>query len=171
MNTFGMTSSRTGLLVAAAATLALVLAMMVQPAMAQPGNGNGPGPDKGNSLRAQATPVEIAADDVTAQMCANGEDVAFYAIDHNLGDEHGVADNIVWRETVRLGGENEQYGQQQGEWNTLYLGVSGPECGDIQHTGQVSVYYEFDGEWYSIVAQFNEDGELQWVNGVAFEEE
>jgi hypothetical protein len=124
---------------------------------------------KGNSARSHATPVELTADDLGAAMCANGEDVNYYTVQHNLGTDEGAADDIIWREPARLGGQNVHFGPQSTAWNTLYLGVSGPECGDIQHKGQVSVYYEFEGETFSIVAQFNGKGELLRVNGVKFE--
>jgi hypothetical protein len=140
---------------------ALALGMMA-PALAGPGNGNG-----NNSARSVATPVELSADDLGASMCQNGEDVRFYTVQHNLGAEHGPADDITFREPARTGAENVSVGG--GAWDTLYLAVSGPECGDIEHKGQVTVNYHYGDDVYTIVAQFNGKGELQSVNGVKFE--
>jgi hypothetical protein len=143
------------------AMMAFVLAfgMLTAPAFA-----NG----KGNSARSVSIPVELTADDLGASMCENGVDVRFYTVQHNLGSEVGAADDITFREPPRLGGQ-ENVSVGDGTWDVLYLGVSGPECGDIQHKGQVTVDYFIGDDIYTIVAQFNGKGELLHVKGVKFE--
>jgi hypothetical protein len=140
--------------------LLLLVGLTAGPALAQDQG-------RGNSARSVAAPVELTAGDLGASMCQNDVDVAFYTVQHNLGSNEGAADAIIWREPTRLGGQNVSIGG--GAWDTLYLGVSGPECGDIQHKGQVSVSYQYEDETFSIVAQFNGKGELLSVNGVKFE--
>ncbi|TVR71148.1 MAG: hypothetical protein EA415_11750 [Sphaerobacteraceae bacterium] len=114
--------------------------------------------ERGNALASQATQVELTEDDVRFVQFG---DVSYVAIDHNLGGW----DNLVWREPARLGGQNNVSGPDS--FNTLYLGVAGPDGGGVAHKGQVSVYYEINGEWSSIIAQFDGKGELVHVNGVA----
>jgi hypothetical protein len=154
---FGMKRS-----IVVALTALLALGMVAGPAVANPGQGQG-----NNSARAVAEQVELTADDLGASMCQNGEDVRFYTVQHNLGSEHGAADDITFREPARTGPENVSVGG--GAWDTLYLAVSGPECGDIQHRGQVTVNYHYGDDIYQIVAQFNGKGELLRVNGVKFD--
>jgi hypothetical protein len=144
------------------AMMAMVFAfgMLAAPALAN-------GPDRGNnSARSMATAVELSADDLGASMCDNGEDVRFYTVQHNLGSELGPADDITFREPARTGPENVSVGG--GAWDTLYLAVTGPECGEIEHRGQVTVNYHYGDDIYTIVAQFNGKGELLRVNGVRF---
>ncbi len=136
------------------ATTLLAVGLVAAPASAKPD------PSKGNSQRSQATPVALDAGDIGFTTCDDGA-VEFYTIDHGFEE----ADGYTWREPARLGGGN--YVSDGGPtYGTLYLGVSGPECGEVHHKGQVSVYYEVDGELYSIIAQFNGKGELIRVNGV-----
>ena len=143
--------------------MALVIALALStlaPALANNGNGQG-----NNSARSVAQLVELTADDIGASMCDNGEDVRFYTVQHDLGSDLGAADDITFREPARTGPANLSVGG--GAWDTLYLGVSGPECGDIQHKGQVTVNYHYGDDIYTIVAQFNGKGELLHVNGVS----
>lgn len=124
----------------------------------------GPGNATSNGSRSTAQRADLTADDVSAQLCQNGEDVAYYAIAHGLGSDLGAATKITFREPARTGPENITVGD--GAWDTLYLGVTGPECGDIQHRGQVTVNYHYEDGIRTIVAQFNGKGELLRVNGV-----
>lgn len=119
---------------------------------------------RGNALRSVATPVELTADDVSLVQFG---DFYYVAIDHNLGDRY---ERYVWREPTRLGGRNIIVDDQPG-FNTLYLGVGGPpDHPEVQHKGQVSVYYDLGGgEWVSIIAQFNGQGEFLSVNGVCLD--
>ena len=130
--------------------VALALGMMA-PAMAN------------NSARSTATPVELGADDVN--IVQFGE-FSYVAIDHNLGDQDCT---YTYREAARLGGQTAEPVDLDG-FNTLYLGVSAPDAegnqGEIFHKGQVSVYYDCNGETQSIVAQFNGKGEILHVNGI-----
>lgn len=144
-----------------AAAMLLAFATMAGTAAADPG------PNNGNSIRSQATPVNLEASDVSPHTCQDteGNDVEYYAIEHGIGEY----DQVVWREPARIGGSN-FIDTAGGDFDTLYLGVGGPDCPGVQHKGQVSVYYEVDGDWKSIVAQFNAKGELLSVNGIPFEE-
>jgi hypothetical protein len=114
--------------------------------------------ERGNALASQATQVELTEDDVRFVQFG---DITYVAVDHNLGGW----DSLVWREPSRLGGQNAVSGADS--FNTLYLGVAGPDGSGVAHKGKVSVYYEIDGEWLSIIAQFNGNGELLHVNGVS----
>lgn len=119
--------------------------------------------ERGNALRSVATPVELTVDDVSIVQFG---DFFYVAIDHNLGDDYN---RFVWREPARLGGKNIVDKAQLG-FNTLYLGVAGPDGGEVVHKGQVSVYYDLgDGVWVSIIAQFNGEGEFLSVNGVTLD--
>lgn len=147
-------------IIAIAVAAALAFGMMA-PALAKQ-------PDRavrGNSLSSVAVPVVINAGDIGSVTCANGN--TYYTVQHNLGANHGSADDILWREPNRLGGQNVSFGG--GIWNTLYLGIANAQCAAIRHKGQVTVYYVYGNDVYSITAEFNGKGELLSVNGVAFE--
>ena len=126
---------------------ALAMASLA-PAMAAPGN----------SARAQATPVELDANDV--RIVQFGQ-FSYLAVDHGLGAEG--CDTFAWREAARLGGDS--VGGELDGFNTLYLGVAA-DGGEVSHRGQVSVYYDCGDDVKSIVAQFNGKGEALSVNGV-----
>jgi len=146
-----------------ALTLAMVFVLSIGSVAMASTLGEGADAERGASLRSVAEPVELTADDV--EIVKFG-DFYYVAIDHNLGDDY---DQFVWREPTRLGGENVVDKDQLG-YNTLYLGVAGPDGGEITHTGQVSVYYDLgDDGWVSIIVQFDGQGEFLSVNGVTLD--
>lgn len=120
-------------------------------------------PAIGDARNAHAIEVELTAEDVRTATC--GDDaVDYYAIEHDLGSELGAADDIWWREPTASKGRTVHAGD--GTWDTLYLGVSGPECSEVEHTGPISVYYEYGDDTYVIDARFDGKGELVRVNDV-----
>lgn len=132
-------------IVTVAATAVLVLGLIAGPALAKPGNSGNNG---GNSLRAQSTPAEVTVTE-------SGD---WYIIEHGLSAK---ADATVWNEPVKYANDNQQATGSE-EFDQLYLFAPSHERG---HKGQVTVYYDLDGTWQHITAQFNGKGELVHVNG------
>lgn len=132
-------------IVTVAATAVLVLGLIAGPALAKPGNNGNNG---GNSLRAQSTPVEVTVTEV-------GE---YYRIQHDL---EATAEQTVWNEPVKYANDN-QVATGGGTFDALWLYAPSHDLG---HKGQVTVYYNIDGAWQHITAQFNGKGELVHVNG------
>lgn len=128
-----------------AATL-LAIGMIAGPAMAKPDKDAGA---KGNSFRAQSTPAEVTVTE-------SGD---WYRIQHDLGV---IAEDTVWNEPVKFGGENTQASSGDAPADTpfdvLWLPVDG-------HKGPVTVYYDTGDGWEHVTAQFNGKGELVHVNG------
>ena len=141
-------------IIGTALAVAMLVLAMTAPAVAS------------NARQADAVAVDVTADDIHAATCGDGT-VDYYAVDHGLGDAHGAADEIWWRQPATSQGRTVSVGD--GTWNTLYLGVSGPECEPLELQGPVTVYYEYDDATYSVRAQFDGQGELVRVNGVPYD--
>ena len=118
-----------------------------------------------NRLRSIAEPVSLEAGDVRI-VPFNGFD--FFTVEHGLGNGETGYTDYLWCEPVRRGGASDCTVADPGEpFDTLYLGISAPPNQEqIEHKGQVSVYYDTPEGWKSIIAQFNGQGQLLHVNGV-----
>ena len=156
---------------AASLVAVLALTLFAGAALANNGNGNGngqgnggPSPERGNSLSAVATPVDIAPEDITFHEI-NG--TPYVAIQHNVATDFDGYSTLVQREPARTGGKN-VVTENPAEFDTAWLGILGSDGEGVEHKGKLSWYYEVgDGEWVSLVMQFNGKGELKSVNGVA----
>lgn len=156
----------------------LALGLFVAPGLAQDGPGRGHGPPEGdeeicderhNNLRSKADPIELDEGDVVAKTSDPAQDnfdeeFVFWRVDH--GKEY---DRAVYRESARLGPDN--FCLTGSEVGAFWFGVSAPDEDGVQHEidhqGQATLYFEVDdGEWLSLTAQFDGQGNLRDVNGV-----
>lgn len=125
---------------------------------------------KHNNLRGKATQIDINRDDIHVKKSDPDQDnfdekFTYYRVDH----DQGPFSQLVYREPARLGPENHCLGS--GSYDSFWFGVSAPGDDGIQHEitheGKVSLYFqETDGDWKSLIAQFDGKGNLLRVNGV-----
>ena len=143
----------------------LAMGMLAGTAMAGKGAGNS------NSLRAQATPVELDPGDVEileSDTDADNfeEEFTYYVVRHGIEYEEAS-----YRGPARLGPENHVLGGSDA--GSFWFGVSAPDPEDgiqseIVHKGQENLYMkDSNGDWHSLKVQFNGKGELLHVNGEA----
>lgn len=142
------------------------LAQGQEPARNPPGATN----DRGNWMRGRAEELEVTEvlEQTSNPDAANfEEEFTFYRVTYEAV-EFGT---WVYREPSRLGGGNFvlEFDPEAGS-NRFWYGVSAPDSDGIQHeivhTGQASQYFETGDGWKSLIAQFDDQGNLQNINGV-----
>ena len=155
----GLTKKRISKLVLL--TIALLFALTAATATILPASARGGAADRGNSLKSESVPAEIISVE-TKVSDWNASDFTYYVVSFK-----NIDDNVQWtyREPARIGGQNHSV-KWSGSANAFWFGVTGPGGSQIEHKGQVNMYYETADKTYSITAQFNGQGELLHVNGV-----
>lgn len=158
-----------------AMAIALVLGLM-SAALANNGNGRGSAPDRteqSNSLvsESEALTVSEVTPEVGDPNADNFDDQFIY---YNVAFEESTFSNWVYREPSRIGSENHTAEfEDEISWDAFWYGVSSPpEIQDeIVHDGTVWQYFETDGGWRHLKADFavNDFGHglLSDVNGAA----
>lgn len=148
------------------AVMVMTVALMISavaPAMAKGGPAQGKSLERGNWLSGVAQPVELTPDDISTGTLANGTE--YVTIDHRIAADHDGYTTLVQREPVRY--KHNVVDTAPANFNSAWLGISGPSGPEIAHKGPMQWYYEVgDDEWVSLTFQFNGKGELVHVNGV-----
>ena len=140
-----------------ALTVALALSSMA-PAMAK-----GKSLERGNWLSGVAEPVALTADDVSIVTLPNGTE--YVVVNHRIAVDNDGYDTLVQREPARY--KQNVVDTDPVNYDSAWLGISGPRGSSISHKGELNWYYEVGpNEWVSLTFQFNGKGELQHVNGV-----
>lgn len=146
------------LIVVMALTAALALSSLA-PAIAK----GGPSLERGNWLSGVAEPVALTSDDVRTITLANGTE--YVVVDHGIATDHDGYTTLVQREPARYKQNVVTYAPAN--FDSAWLGVTGPKGTSIGHKGELNWYYEVaDGEWVSLTFAFNGKGKLLHVNGV-----